>query len=110
MRQQDGLGMASCMVIVMAKGTQTKGLDVTGTWANTSCVLKNYLIESIAVTVHVPHCPSDADRTFLEPESHRCPVYLTVKNTVAVSVVFDWGWSPATPRCRTPSRRTSGGG
>jgi uncharacterized OsmC-like protein len=89
------MGVSSCMMIVMAKGAQGKGVDLTGTWAETSYVLKNYLIESIAVTIHSPCSPTGADRTFFEQESHRCPVYLAVKDTVAVSVAFDWGTTAA---------------
>ena len=84
------MGVASCMMIVMAKGAQGKGLDLTGTWAETSYELKDYLIASITVALHSPCSPSEADRAFLEKESHRCPVYLAVKNNVEVKVAFDW--------------------
>ena len=89
------MGVASCMVIVMAKGAEGKGLDLTGTWAETSYVLKDYLIASIAVTIHSPYSPSEADQTFLEKESRRCPVYISVKDTVKVTVTFDWGTAAA---------------
>ena len=85
------MSVASCMIIVMAKGAEGKGLDLTGTWAETSYALKDYKIASIAVTVHCPYLPSAANREFLEKESHRCPVYLAVKDSVDVTVVFDWG-------------------
>ncbi len=85
------MGVASCMMIVMAKGAQGKGIDLTGTWAEASYELKDYLIASITVTLHSPCSPSEADRAFLEKESHRCPVYLAVKDSVAVKVAFDWG-------------------
>jgi uncharacterized OsmC-like protein len=85
------MGVASCMIIVMAKGAEGKGLDLTGAWAETSYELKDYKIASIAVKIHSPYTPSEADREFLEQESRRCPVYLAVKDTVNVSVAFAWG-------------------
>ncbi len=89
------MGVASCMVIVMAQGAEEKGLDLTGTWAETSYELKDYVIASITVTLHSPYSPSEADRAFLEQEGHRCPVYLAVKDSVAVKVAFDWGTAAA---------------
>jgi uncharacterized OsmC-like protein len=85
------MGVASCMIIVMGKGADGKGLDLTGTWAETGYELKDYKIASIAVKIHSPQTPSDADRAFLELESRRCPVYLAVKDTVKVSVAYSWG-------------------
>jgi uncharacterized OsmC-like protein len=85
------MGVASCMMIVLAKGAQGKGLDLTGTWAETSYELKDYKIASIAVTIHSSYAPSGAEREFLEKESHRCPVYLAVKDSVQVQVAFEWG-------------------
>lgn len=85
------MGVASCLMIVMAKGGQAQGLDLTGTWADTAYALKDYQIASINVTVHSPFSPSADQRAFLEQESHRCPVYLAVKDTVPVRVTFEWG-------------------
>ncbi len=87
------MSVASCMLILMATGAKAKGLDLTGTWAETSYDLnmKEYKIASITVTVHAPCSPSAADREFLEKEGHRCPVYLAVKDSVAVQVTFNWG-------------------
>ena len=93
------MGVASCMLIVMAKGAEGKGLDLTGAWAETSYELKDYKIASIAVNIHSPSNPSAADRDFLEKESHRCPVYLSVKDTVNVKVAFEWG-SKTTPAAK----------
>jgi uncharacterized OsmC-like protein len=92
------MSVASCMLILMAGGAKQKGLDLTGTWADTGydLNLKDYQITSIAVAVHLPCSPSAADRAFLEKEGHRCPVYLAVKDSVAVNVAFHWG-STATP-------------
>ena len=85
------MGVASCLMIVMAKGAEGKGLNLTGTWADTSYELKDYKIASITVKIHLPQTPSETDRAFLEQESRRCPVYLAVKDTVKVSVAFAWG-------------------
>jgi uncharacterized OsmC-like protein len=85
------MGVASCMMIVMAKGAEGKGLDLTGMWAETSYELKDYKIVSITVSVHSPFSPSEAERAFLEQESYRCPVYLAVKDGVDVKVAFAWG-------------------
>ena len=85
------MGVASCMIIVMAKAAEGKDIDLTGTWADAAYELKDYKIVSITVTIHSPGSPTKADREFLEKESHRCPVYLAVKDTVAVKVAFDWG-------------------
>jgi uncharacterized OsmC-like protein len=85
------MGVGSCMMIVMAKGAEGKGLDLTGMWAETSYELKDYKIASITVNIHSPDNPSEADRTFLEKESYRCPVYLAVKDGVKVTVAFKWG-------------------
>ena len=85
------MAVASCLQIVMAKAAEGKGLDLTGTWAETSYELKDYKIASITVNIHSPQKPSDADRAFLEQESNRCPVYLAVKDSVTVKVTFAWG-------------------
>jgi uncharacterized OsmC-like protein len=85
------MGVASCLMIVMAKSAEGKGIDLTGTWADTTYDLKDYKIASITVTIHSPYRPSEADRVFLEKESYRCPVYLAVKDGTAVTVAFDWG-------------------
>lgn len=89
------MGVASCLIIVMAKGAEGQSLDLTGTWAETSYAIKDYKIASIAVTVHSPCSPSGTQREFLEKESHRCPVYLAVKDNVDVTVAFDWGTAVA---------------
>ena len=89
------MGVASCLMIVMAKGAEGKGLNLTGTWADTSYELKDYKIASLAVTIHSPCSPSGTQRDFLETESHRCPVYLAVKDGVDVKVAFDWGTATA---------------
>ena len=85
------MGVGSCLMIVMAKAAEGKGLNLTGTWADTSYDLKDYKIASITVTIHSPCSPSGADREFLEKESHRCPVYLAVKDGTKVKVAFEWG-------------------
>ncbi|MGA2798901.1 MAG: OsmC family protein [Thermoguttaceae bacterium] len=84
------MGLASCLMIVMAKSAEGKGLDLTGTWAETDYTLKDYKITSFAVTIHSPFSPSEAERAFLEQESNRCPVYLSVKDSVEVKVAFEW--------------------
>ena len=89
------MGVGSCLMIVMAKAAEAKGLDLTGTWADTSYELKDYKIASITVTIHSP-CVPGLNREFLEKESHRCPVYLAVKDGTAVKVAFEWG-SKAAP-------------
>jgi len=84
------MGVASCLMIVMAKSAEGKGIDLTGTWADTAYDLKDYKIASITVTVHSPYAPTKAEQAFLEKESHRCPVYLAVKDGTKVNVAFDW--------------------
>ena len=79
-------------VAVPAEG---KGIDLTGTWADAAYELKDYKIASITVTIHSPYSPRDTEQGFLEKESHRCPVYLAVKDTVAVKVAFEWGSTSA---------------
>ena len=85
------MGLASCLMIVMAKAVEGKGLDLTGTWAETGYTLKDYKIASFTVAIHSPFSPSKDERAFLEQESHRCPVYLSVKDSVDVKVAFAWG-------------------
>ena len=97
------MGVASCLMIVMAKGAQGKGIDLTGTWAETAYELKDYKIASITVSIHSKDCPSEADRAFLERESHRCPVYLAIKDAVDVKVKFNWG-SRAARATKTPKK------
>ena len=62
------MGVASCMMIVMAKGAEGKGLDLTGAWAETKYELKDYKIASMTVTIHSPCSPSGEQREFLEKE------------------------------------------
>ena len=85
------MGLASCLMIVMAKSAEGKGLDLTGTWAETGYTLKDYKIGSFTVAIHSPFSPSQAEQALLEQESHRCPVYLSVKDSVDVKVTFAWG-------------------
>ena len=89
------MGVASCLMIVMAKSAEGKDIDLSGTWAETGYVLKDYKIASITVNIHSPYAPSAADREFLEKESYRCPVYLVVKNGTNVQVGFTWGTKAA---------------
>jgi uncharacterized OsmC-like protein len=85
------MGVASCLMIVMAKSAEAKGIDLTGTWADAAYDLKDYQIAAITVTIHSPYTPSASDQAFLEKEAHRCPVYLVVKDGTKVSVAFQWG-------------------
>jgi uncharacterized OsmC-like protein len=85
------MGVASCLMIVMAKSAEGKDIDLSGTWAETSYVLKDYKIASITVNIHSPYVPSASDRKFLEDESRRCPVYLVVKNGTDVQIGYTWG-------------------
>jgi uncharacterized OsmC-like protein len=96
------MGVASCLMIVMANSGKGRGHDLTGTWADTSYELKEYKIASIAVTIHSSYSPAASEREFLETEAHRCPVYLAVKDTVAVKVGFEWG----TTACPTSAKKT----
>jgi uncharacterized OsmC-like protein len=89
------MGLASCVMIVMAKSGEGKAIDLSGTWAETGYVLKDYKIASISVTIHSPYAPSVADQAFLEEESRRCPVYLAVKNGTDVRIGFTWGTKTA---------------
>ena len=89
------MGLASCLMIVMAKAAQGKGVDLTGTWADTAYDLKGYKIAAITVTIHSPYSPTEGERQFLEEESHRCPVYLAVKDGAEVKVTFAWGTTAA---------------
>jgi uncharacterized OsmC-like protein len=75
-------------------------LDLTGTWADTDYTLKDYKIVSFRVTIHLPFSPSEAERAFLEQESLRCPVYLSVKDSVKVKVAYEWSdkGAPATKK------------
>jgi uncharacterized OsmC-like protein len=87
------MGLASCLQIVMAKAAEGRGIDLTGTWAETSYVLKDYKIASIAVNIYLPHNLPSTDREYLETESYRCPVYLAVKDGTEVNVSFAWNSS-----------------
>jgi len=51
------MGVGSCLMIVMAKAAEAKGLDLTGTWADASYDLKDYKIASITVKIHSPFSP-----------------------------------------------------
>jgi len=95
------MAIASCLQIVMAKAAEGKSLDLSGTWAETSYVLKDYKIASIKVDIHSPHSPSEDNRVFLEKESLRCPVYLSLKDNVEVAIAFDWG-TKAMPNAGSP--------
>ena len=53
------MGVASCMLIVMAKSAEGKGIDLTGTWADAAYDLKDYKIASMTVTIHSPYSPPE---------------------------------------------------
>jgi uncharacterized OsmC-like protein len=95
------MGVASCMMIVMAKSAECKNINLTGTWAEAAYELKDYKIASISATIHSPSLPSEENRVFLEQESYRCPVYLAVKDGTSVKVTFDWGSQVAATVNRT---------
>ena len=100
------MGLASCLMIVMAKSAESKGLDLTGTWAETGYTLKDYKITSFEVTIHSPFSPSGAERSFLERESLRCPVYLSVKDSVNVKLAFEWA-DKGTPAAKKTAKSCS---
>ncbi len=85
------MGLGSCLMIVMAKSAEARGIDLTGTWAETSYELKDYQIDNFSITIRSPYRPTDDEQVFLEHESHRCPVYLAVKDGTRVQVSFEWG-------------------
>jgi uncharacterized OsmC-like protein len=85
------MSLASCVLLVMAKAARAKAIDLTGAWAAVSDDVKEYKIKSITVTIHSPQSPSETDRSFLEKESHACPVYLAVQDNINVNLTFAWG-------------------
>jgi len=85
------MAVASCLMIVMAKFGEARSIDLTGTWADTAYELVDYKIASITVAIHSPYQPNDDDKAYLERESHKCPVYLAVKDGTKVNVAFEWG-------------------
>jgi len=89
------MSLGACLLVMMAKAVQDKGLDLTGTCANTSYKLKNYKIQTLAVAIHCPFKLAPADRKFLQAASHGCPVYLAVKDGTDVKISFKWGTKPA---------------
>jgi uncharacterized OsmC-like protein len=97
--------VASCLLIVMAKAAEHKDIDLTGTWADAAYQMRDYKIASISVSIHSPYLPAEGEQKFLERESHRCPVYLALKDGVAVNVAFDWGTTaaPAATQCMKSS-------
>jgi uncharacterized OsmC-like protein len=97
------MGVASCLMIVMANSGKGKNIDLTGTWADTSYELKDYKIGSITVTIHSSYSPSASEQEFLEKEAYRCPVYLAVRDGVAVSVAFSWG-DRTVPAAKAPQK------
>lgn len=96
------MSVASCLVIYMAKSAKTRDIDLTGTWADAKCELKDYVVRSIHVSVYSPFRPSPDERKFLEEESHHCPVYLAIKDGAEVSVTYEWG-SCAKPKTQEPA-------
>ena len=106
------MSIATCLMLVMGKGARTKGIDLTGTWADIAydLDLKDYIIRSVSVTIHSSQTPLDIDRAFLEKESHKCPVYLAVKDNVKVNVAFEWGSNTVpTSKSRTQPQSTHSG-
>ena len=89
------MGLGSCLMIVMAKSAESRGIDLTGTWADTSYDLVNYKIDNFKVIIHSPYSPTNEEQTFLEKESRRCPVYLAVKDGARVQITFEWGAAAA---------------
>ncbi len=85
------MGLGSCLIIVMAKAAEGRGIDLTGTWAETSYELKNYKIDNFNITIRSPYRPKDDEQIFLERESHACPVDLAVKDGAPVQISFEWG-------------------
>ncbi len=85
------MGLGSCLMIVMAKSAESRGIDLTGTWAETSYELKDYKIDNLAVVIRSPYKPAGDEQAFLESESRRCPVYIAVKDGARVNISYEWG-------------------
>jgi uncharacterized OsmC-like protein len=102
------MGLGSCLMIVMAKSAETRDIDLTGTWAETSYDLINYKIDAFHIAIHSPYRPPDEEQQFLEQESLRCPVYLAVKEGPRIDITFVWGASAnATPVAQKPESTCS---
>ena len=84
------MGLASCLMIVMAKSAESKGLDLTGTWAETGYTLKDYKITSFDGHHSFAVFPFWSRADFPGAGELRCPVYLSVKDSVNVKLAFEW--------------------
>src|SRR5437016_13427175 len=69
--------LGTCMLTTMGIVAQRKNIDISGT---TVSVTKEMVadplrrIGRLAVTIHVPHEPTEDDRRRLENAAHSCPV------------------------------------
>jgi putative redox protein len=84
------MGLGSCLMIVMGKTAEAKGLDIVGARADVSYDLVNYRIAAFTVDLYLPNKLAEQDRAMLEKESKRCPVFLSINPEVNVTVNYHW--------------------
>lgn len=84
------MAVASCLLIVMGKAAQARGLCIVGARADVGYTTANYKIAGICVDAYLPVKFDEGIQARLEAASKTCPVYLALNPEVEVKVNFIW--------------------
>ena len=86
--------LGSCMLTVMGIMARSLKLEIAGTTAHVEKEMANApvrMIESLKVTIRVPHEISAENRVRLERAAHSCPVHKSLHPDVRTPIEFVWG-------------------
>jgi putative redox protein len=86
--------LGGCMLTVMGIKARTLNVDISGTTATVNKDMVNTpvrRVQTLSVTVHVPHLVSEEHQRILEEAAHGCPVKKSLHPDVQMPIEFVWG-------------------
>lgn len=86
--------LGTCMLTVMGILARTLKIDIAGATATVEKEMSSAAprrIESLKVSIHVPHSLSADGRQKLERAAHTCPVHKSLHPDIHTPIEFVWG-------------------
>ncbi len=86
--------LGTCMLTVMGIMARTLSLDIIGTTATVEKEMTSApprRIDSLKVSIHVPHTLSPENKQKLERAAHTCPVHKSLHPDIHTPISFSWG-------------------
>lgn len=86
--------LGTCMLTVMGILARTLKIDIAGATATVEKEMSSAAprrIESLKVSIHVPHSLSADDQQKLERAAHTCPVHKSLHPDIHTPIEFVWG-------------------